>query len=396
MSQNLDDSTDPENSVWLWDWAPINSTLPEHSIDIEVGTFECWTYDDSAHVTEPVKNFETRQFHTESMNSWLKAPIPSRLGQQPSSGCKMVILPCGTLGPLPHLTADEAHSFNTALGLPSFHMHFGSLNAGACGMFLQSDDSYVFILRRNTDLASIGTALRYDPRTNVTLGVFFIDINNINIDDFKKIPDQFAKCGHPLLLPLLAAELTAVYKVNHITSYSQVLVELENTTGYGLKGWQGDSESSNDYRALVRRLGEAQSQVYLAQATITAARFSVNFLSQKLRHLNGVVPEDCQKKLSPLCQMMEERIEYLLSSIDHACVWGGLKERMESQQTVLFNLIAQSDSLINVSLAKDSREMAVASKQDSSAMKIIALLTTFFLPGTFIAVSFGVDPGAYF
>lgn len=56
----------------------------------------------------------------------------------------------------------------------------------------------------------------------------------------------------------------------------------------------------------------------------------------------------------------------------------------------LFNLIAQSDSLINVSLAKDSREMAVASKQDSSAMKIIALLTTFFLPGTFIAVRLGI------
>lgn len=54
----------------------------------------------------------------------------------------------------------------------------------------------------------------------------------------------------------------------------------------------------------------------------------------------------------------------------------------------LFNLIAQVDSLINVSLAQDSREMAVSSKQDSSAMKIIALLTTFFLPGTFIAVSY--------
>ena len=28
----------------------------------------------------------------------------------------------------------------------------------------------------------------------------------------------------------------------------------------------------------------------------------------------------------------------------------------------------------------------MASKEDSSAMKIIALLTTFFLPGTFMAV----------
>jgi hypothetical protein len=38
-------------------------------------------------------------------------------------------------------------------------------------------------------------------------------------------------------------------------------------------------------------------------------------------------------------------------------------------------------------LAKDSKELAAASKQDSSAMKIIAVLTTLFLPGTFVAVS---------
>lgn len=31
--------------------------------------------------------------------------------------------------------------------------------------------------------------------------------------------------------------------------------------------------------------------------------------------------------------------------------------------------------------------MAVATKRDSSAMKIIAVLTTLFLPGTFVAVS---------
>ncbi|KAJ4148056.1 hypothetical protein LMH87_002544 [Akanthomyces muscarius] len=70
----------------------------------------------------------------------------------------------------------------------------------------------------------------------------------------------------------------------------------------------------------------------------------------------------------------------------------GMRERRELQQNVqLFNLIAQADSLVNISLAKESREAAVASKQDSSAMKIIALLTTFFLPGgTLIATFFAM------
>jgi hypothetical protein len=38
-------------------------------------------------------------------------------------------------------------------------------------------------------------------------------------------------------------------------------------------------------------------------------------------------------------------------------------------------------------IAKDSKELAEASKRDSTALKIIALLTTLFLPGTFIAVT---------
>ena len=53
----------------------------------------------------------------------------------------------------------------------------------------------------------------------------------------------------------------------------------------------------------------------------------------------------------------------------------------------LFNLIAQEDNTLNRGIAEDSKQLAEASKRDSSAMKIIAFLTTVFLPGTFVAVS---------
>jgi hypothetical protein len=42
---------------------------------------------------------------------------------------------------------------------------------------------------------------------------------------------------------------------------------------------------------------------------------------------------------------------------------------------------------LNIEIARGSKELAAASKRDSSDMKIIAVLTTIFLPGTFIAVS---------
>lgn len=161
-------------------------------------------------------------------------------------------------------------------------------------------------------------------------------------------------------------------------------------TGYGLSTSENATDSQNDYRVLVKGLGKFQSQLYLALATITSSRYMALFLRQKIQHLSGVIPEECQQKLAPACHMLDERIEFLLSNMEHTYMMGAMKERMEAQQTVLFNLIAQADSLINVSLAQDSREMAVSSKQDSSAMKIIALLTTFFLPGTFIASFFAM------
>ena len=51
------------------------------------------------------------------------------------------------------------------------------------------------------------------------------------------------------------------------------------------------------------------------------------------------------------------------------------------------NLIAQRDSLRHIEIGKDTKEVAAASKRDSSAMKTIAVLTMVFLPGTFVSVS---------
>jgi Mg2+ and Co2+ transporter CorA len=58
--------------------------------------------------------------------------------------------------------------------------------------------------------------------------------------------------------------------------------------------------------------------------------------------------------------------------------------------TQLFNLIAQKDANLNITLAKDSRTLASASKRDSSSMKTLAAVTVAFLPGTFISSLFAM------
>ncbi|KAK3323070.1 hypothetical protein B0H66DRAFT_219272 [Apodospora peruviana] len=60
-----------------------------------------------------------------------------------------------------------------------------------------------------------------------------------------------------------------------------------------------------------------------------------------------------------------------------------LQERARNQLQVVFNLVNQNDASI-------SREIAASAKEDSTSMRAIALMTMFFLPGTFFATLFSV------
>jgi hypothetical protein len=53
---------------------------------------------------------------------------------------------------------------------------------------------------------------------------------------------------------------------------------------------------------------------------------------------------------------------------------------------IVGNLIAQRDVILSIEIARDSRELAVVSRRDSSAMRVIAVLGTVFLSGIFTAV----------
>ena len=98
------------------------------------------------------------------------------------------------------------------------------------------------------------------------------------------------------------------------------------------------------------------------------------------------------------------RIEFLSSHLAHLQMFASTSKRLQAQQNFvcrvsilalcihslllsqLFNLMSQQDNNMNHEIALDSKEIAAASKRESSTMKIVAVLTTIFLPGTFIAV----------
>ncbi|KAK4245099.1 hypothetical protein C7999DRAFT_43350 [Corynascus novoguineensis] len=73
-----------------------------------------------------------------------------------------------------------------------------------------------------------------------------------------------------------------------------------------------------------------------------------------------------------------------MQAIDVAYV----QQRVQVQIAALFHLIAQQDNAIAFDTASATRRIAASSLQDSSSMKMLALVAMFFLPGSFVAALF--------
>lgn len=100
--------------------------------------------------------------------------------------------------------------------------------------------------------------------------------------------------------------------------------------------------------------------------------------------------------ISSRANLLTHRAE--MQSVDITYV----QQRVQVQIAALFHLIAQQDNAIAFETANATRSIAKDSLQDSSSMKMLALVAMFFLPGSFVAALFsaplfewdGSGPGA--
>ncbi|KAJ3515356.1 hypothetical protein NLJ89_g1806 [Agrocybe chaxingu] len=86
-----------------------------------------------------------------------------------------------------------------------------------------------------------------------------------------------------------------------------------------------------------------------------------------------------------------ESLEFLQSRSDFIKRWVSIhRERVGIQINLFFNLANQLDSRTNLDIARLTSKISVSAQRDSSAMKTIAIVTMFFLPGTFVSSLFSM------
>lgn len=86
--------------------------------------------------------------------------------------------------------------------------------------------------------------------------------------------------------------------------------------------------------------------------------------------------------LSHHVDVLQQRLA--MQSVDNEYV----RQRVQVQIAALFHLIAQQDNAIAFDTARATRELAASSQEDSSSMKMLAIVAMFFLPGSFVAALF--------
>ncbi|KAK5653439.1 hypothetical protein OQA88_8925 [Cercophora sp. LCS_1] len=115
--------------------------------------------------------------------------------------------------------------------------------------------------------------------------------------------------------------------------------------------------------------------------------YSTPFPITAPKHEDMFVPSPQHQKqqtdsLAGHVPLLKSRAE--MQSIDLTYV----HSRVQVQIAALFHLIAQQDNAIAFETASATRSIAKDSLQDSSAMKMLALVAMFFLPGSFVAALF--------
>lgn len=369
----------------MWEFG--RSTCFQYNGLIQFAVIECWGYENGTTSASPrtvVHRYD--EYSQDQILRRLQEPIPLRDGNQPSLGFQMVAVSLKRRH-LPQLGEPVLQALNEALGLPHSHHHYSSWAFGAIGLFQLPDDSWLLARPRTWAHASTTTILRYNPHANITRGIFY---TNATFSDFKGIMAEFELCPHPLILPLLALEFNLLAKVDALGEHEKTLQEVERSTGHGVEGEGTLKEGSADYRVLVKSLSRARSGTHTAVEDLQSMEWCVEFILKKIKFMDDRLPPDTRAKLGNSSMRLQERAEFMLSATQHAMLSGN-KERFEAQHTTLFNLITQHDSLSSMNIAQDSREIANASRHDSSAMKAITILATFFLPGTFISTFFSME-----
>jgi hypothetical protein len=215
--------------------------------------------------------------------------------------------------------------------------------------------------------------------------------------------DRWADSAHAMNIPIILCEMLVESDSTGVKTHASDLYQVELRTNFHGYPLSSDSPSQlgktpeKDFEDMTRSLNIIISRFAFHEMRIHA---NAVFVDQILSHINtGDPPPDWDKKLTPVIQSLEDRLNHLQTEQCALLLEISCNQKIaQSQLQIVYNLIAQRDNKDSLAMAELQTELARiqttianTTKEDSYAMRTIAVMSILFLPGTFVSSFFSMD-----
>ena len=229
---------------------------------------------------------------------------------------------------------------------------------------------------------------RHENRS--TQGIFFAD--PASIQDLKGMLDsQWCFAREPSFLAFLCALKLGCEIDQEQIKVKQEIREVEVRTGYHRWSVRKEARAIGDLSLLSARMSGCTTKMASATRKTQVVKQLHTLVSDGIKVCTSTLTAGAQHGADVAVSELHAATELLRSRVQMQAVdTEFVQHRISAQVTALQHLISQKDTLLSQSVAQDSRLLALASQRDSSSMKTLAVVTMFFLPGTFVASVFAM------
>lgn len=186
----------------------------------------------------------------------------------------------------------------------------------------------------------------------------------------KRAREYGSEGSHPLVLLALLFQDHVLETSNEFKAVAQRIQDIDKELLDEL-----DAARANKSKLKVSEYGKLSHSIYKARMGLVELQRRREFEAQ----ISKVLEEDLKDEPS-LITLVDM---FVGLSNSHELNVQSFPDRIESQRTVLYSLIAQQDAKVQFKLARETTK-------DSKAMKTLAIITIILLPGTFMATLFAV------
>lgn len=266
-----------------------------------------------------------------------------------------------------------------------------------------------FTLRRSTRgivAVDFKLSISHNPKTGQTYGLL-LGCAHLQM---AFLVEELKKCSlfawHPLLLPCLLTSHHQELLGNETQNLWSRLIGIETISGQTgapaigapVIGALRAIRNEGDFLDMIKGILGVVQLTAAWQSHANGVILSIEVIKDGLFWIKDITPGSRKTAIDAVTQTLVEYLQ-LLSHMSKVMM-GDLQyinSRGQAQTGAIYNLLAKQDNQFSqqiaaqsLDLSEDSRQIAAASKRDSSAMKGIAILTMVFLPGSYISALFAV------